>query len=90
MVPSFQDWVTGLAFLPGSPTVVSGCRAGFLKLWSADTCALMGEMKAHNSPINAIAVNSSHIFSGDNEGSIAFWRVRSNFDKSPDSGDSTS
>jgi hypothetical protein len=47
-------------------------------------------MKAHNSPINGIAVNSNHIFSGDNEGSIAMWRVRSNFDKSPDSGGDSS
>ncbi len=69
---------------------MSGCRAGFLKLWSTETCQLVGEMKAHNSPINGIAVNSQHIFTGDNEGSIAMWRVRSNFDKSPDSGGDSS
>ena len=80
-----KDWICGLSFLPGAQTVVSGCRAGYLKLWNAESCALIGEMKAHNSPINSIAVNSSHIFTGDNEGSIGLWRVRSNFDKSPDS-----
>ena len=28
-----KDWITGLSFLPGSQTVVSGCRSGILKLW---------------------------------------------------------
>lgn len=31
-------------------------------MWSESTCALLGEMKAHDSPINAIATNSTHVF----------------------------
>jgi hypothetical protein len=42
-------------------------------------------MKAHNSTINHITTNSSHIFSASNDGSIGMWRVRSTHDKSPDS-----
>ncbi len=85
-----KDWICGLGFLPGQPgsrqVLVSGCRAGYLKLWSADdSCAPLGEMKAHNSTINAIATNSTHVFTASNDGSIGLWRVRANFDRSPDS-----
>ena len=46
---------------------------------------MVGEMKAHNSTINTITTNNSHVFTGSNDGSIGIWRVRNNFDKSPDS-----
>ena len=49
-----KDWICGLCFLPGGHTVISGCRAGYIKLWSTETCNLVGEMKAHNSTINTI------------------------------------
>ncbi|XP_040567883.2 LOW QUALITY PROTEIN: kinesin-like protein KIF21A [Lepeophtheirus salmonis] len=80
-----KDWICGLAFLPDSPIVVSGCRAGILKLWSADSLSLIGEMKAHNSTINTITTNNQHVFTGSNDGSIGVWRIRNNYDKSPDS-----
>ena len=62
-----------------------GCRAGYIKLWSVESCALQGEMKAHNSTINTITTNNNHVFTGSNDGSIGMWRVRNHFDKSPDS-----
>ena len=80
-----KDWICGLTYLPGGNIVVSGCRAGTIKLWSAETCNLVGEMKAHNSTINTIATNYSHIFTASNDGSIGMWRPRSNYDRSPDS-----
>ena len=80
-----KDWICGLTFLPNSSIVVSGCRAGIIKLWSAESCNLIGEMKAHNSTINTIATNYSHIFTASNDGSIGMWRLRSNYDRSPDS-----
>eukprot|EP00095_Tigriopus_kingsejongensis_P007989 maker-scaffold269_size230758-snap-gene-0.23 protein:Tk07989 transcript:maker-scaffold269_size230758-snap-gene-0.23-mRNA-1 annotation:"kinesin-like protein kif21a-like" len=80
-----KDWICGLSFLPGAQVVVSGCRAGYLKLWSVDTCALIGETKAHNSTINTICTNDGLIFTGSNDGSIGLWRSRTTFDKSPDS-----
>ena len=82
---SHKDWICGLTYLPGGNVVVSGCRSGTIKLWSADSCALLGEMKAHNSTINTIATNYSHIFTASNDGSIGMWRPRSNYDRSPDS-----
>jgi WD40 repeat protein len=80
-----KDWICGLAFLPGGNTLISGCRAGHLRLWDATSCAQTGEMKAHNSTINAIAVNNSLVFTGSNDGSVGLWRVRRDFDRSPDS-----
>jgi len=80
-----KDWVCGLSFLHGLNLVISGCRGGIIKLWSTESCALVGEMKAHNSTINTITTNSSHIFTASNDGHIGMWRVRQTFDKSPDS-----
>ena len=80
-----KDWICGLAHLPGGQVLVSGCRAGVIKLWSTETCMPVGEMKAHNSTINTIATNYSHIFTASNDGSIGMWRPRSNYDRSPDS-----
>ena len=52
---------------------------------SVETCARVGEMKAHNSTINTVAVNNSHIFTGSNDGSVGMWRIRNNYDRSPES-----
>jgi len=86
-----KDWICGLAFLPGDKTIVSGCRAGYIKLWSADSCMPVGEMKAHNSTINTIATNNAHVFTGSNDGSIGMWKIRNpeNYDKSPDTSESS-
>merc|ERR1711971_1035632 len=77
-----KEWICGLTFLPGGHIVISGCRGGDIKLWDTATCQLVGHMKAHNSTINHITTNSSHIFSASNDGSIGMWRVRSTHDKS--------
>lgn len=57
-----KDWVCALGLVPGAPVLLSGCRGGALKLWNVDTFAPIGEMKGHDSPINAICTNSSQIF----------------------------
>uniref|UniRef100_A0A8C3JZH3 Kinesin family member 21A n=1 Tax=Calidris pygmaea TaxID=425635 RepID=A0A8C3JZH3_9CHAR len=57
-----KDWVCALGLVPGAPVLLSGCRGGTLKLWNVDTFAPIGEMKGHDSPINAICTNSSQIF----------------------------
>ena len=57
-----KDWICTMQFMPNSNTLLSGCRAGYLKLWNVDTCAQIAEIQAHRSPINAIATNSTCIF----------------------------
>uniref|UniRef100_A0A4W5Q392 Kinesin family member 21A n=1 Tax=Hucho hucho TaxID=62062 RepID=A0A4W5Q392_9TELE len=57
-----RDWVCALGVVPGSPALLSGCRGGVLKLWHADTLGALGELKGHESPINGISTNSSHLF----------------------------
>uniref|UniRef100_A0A8C6YIF4 Kinesin family member 21A n=1 Tax=Naja naja TaxID=35670 RepID=A0A8C6YIF4_NAJNA len=57
-----KDWVCALGVVPDSSVLLSGCRGGILKLWSGDTFAPISELKGHDSPINAICSNSSHIF----------------------------
>ncbi|XP_072159948.1 kinesin-like protein KIF21A isoform X3 [Bemisia tabaci] len=70
-----KDWVCGLAYVPNQPLLMSVCRSGSLKLWSSDTCSLLGEMKAHESSINAIATNSSLVFTAANDTTIGIWRL---------------
>lgn len=57
-----RDWVCALGVVPGSPALLSGCRGGVLKLWHTDTLGTLGELKGHESPINCISTNSSHLF----------------------------
>uniref|UniRef100_A0A8B9GD00 Kinesin family member 21B n=1 Tax=Amazona collaria TaxID=241587 RepID=A0A8B9GD00_9PSIT len=57
-----KDWVCALAFIPGRPMVLSACRGGMIKVWNVDTFTPVGEIKGHDSPINAICTNSKHIF----------------------------
>uniref|UniRef100_A0A3B3YLC0 Kinesin motor domain-containing protein n=1 Tax=Poecilia mexicana TaxID=48701 RepID=A0A3B3YLC0_9TELE len=57
-----RDWVCALGIVPSSPALLSGCRGGVLKLWHTDTLGPLGELKGHESPINSIAANSSHLF----------------------------
>ncbi len=86
-----KDWICGLSFMPGGQTLVSGCRAGYLKLWNARTCAQIGggETKAHNSTINAIdVIDAGLVFTASNDGSIGMWRVRPNFEESASPHDS--
>ncbi|XP_069905740.1 kinesin-like protein KIF21A isoform X9 [Oryctolagus cuniculus] len=71
-----KDWVCALGVVPGHPVLLSGCRGGVLKLWNVDTFAPVGEMKGHDSPINAICVNSTHIFTAADDRTVRIWKAR--------------
>lgn len=60
-----RDWIQGLCLLPNSGPaqyLLSGCRAGTLKLWNADDCAQLGDAQAHTSAINAVRTNGNLVF----------------------------
>ncbi|XP_016007191.2 kinesin-like protein KIF21A isoform X12 [Rousettus aegyptiacus] len=71
-----KDWVCALGVVPGHPVLLSGCRGGILKLWNMDTFVPVGEMKGHESPINAICVNSTHIFTAADDRTVRIWKAR--------------
>ncbi|XP_058883170.1 kinesin-like protein KIF21A isoform X12 [Acipenser ruthenus] len=75
-----RDWVCALGVVPGCPALLSGCRGGVLKLWHVDTFSSLGEMKGHDSPINAISTNSSNIFTASDDHTVKIWRARGNLD----------
>ncbi|XP_046388282.1 kinesin-like protein KIF21A isoform X3 [Ischnura elegans] len=81
-----KDWVCGLTFMPGGggQMLLSGCRSGVVRLWSSETCHLLGEMQAHSSPINALATNASHVFTACNLGTVGIWKSRGRYDLSPE------
>ncbi|XP_032380168.1 kinesin-like protein KIF21A isoform X6 [Etheostoma spectabile] len=75
-----RDWVCALGVVPGSPALLSGCRGGVLKLWHTDTLGTLGELKGHESPINGIATNSSHLFTASDDRTVKIWRARGGLD----------
>ncbi|XP_043302738.1 kinesin-like protein KIF21A isoform X6 [Cervus elaphus] len=71
-----KDWVCALEVVPGHPVLLSGCRGGILKLWNIDTFVPVGEMRGHESPINAICANSTHIFTAADDRTVRIWKTR--------------
>uniref|UniRef100_A0A8C5I477 Kinesin motor domain-containing protein n=1 Tax=Gouania willdenowi TaxID=441366 RepID=A0A8C5I477_GOUWI len=57
-----KDWVCALAYVPGRPMLLSACRGGMLKVWNMENFTPIGEVRAHDCPINAICTNSKQIF----------------------------
>lgn len=64
-----KDWITAMATLPPSsssggqhPQLLTSCRGGLLKMWNTETMQNIGELKAHTTPINAIASNGECVF----------------------------
>ncbi|XP_023586115.1 kinesin-like protein KIF21B [Trichechus manatus latirostris] len=71
-----KDWVCALAFVPGRPMLLSACRAGVIKVWNVENFTPIGEIKGHDSPINAICTNTKHIFTASSDLTVKFWSVR--------------
>ncbi|KAK3536928.1 hypothetical protein QTP86_027059, partial [Hemibagrus guttatus] len=71
-----KDWVCALAYVPGRPMLLSACRAGMLKVWNVDNFTPIGEIKGHDSPINAICTNSKQIFTASSDRTVKIWNLR--------------
>ncbi|XP_073799503.1 kinesin-like protein KIF21A isoform X6 [Danio rerio] len=82
-----RDWVCALGVVPASAILLSGCRAGVLKLWHTDTLSPLGEIRGHESPINSISTNSTHLFTAADDRTVKIWRARGSLDGSADVGD---
>ncbi|XP_063783162.1 kinesin-like protein KIF21A isoform X2 [Pseudophryne corroboree] len=85
-----KDWVCALGIVPSCPVVLSGCRGGILKLWNVDTFMPIGEVKAHDSPINAICTNSNNIFTAADDQTVRIWKAHGSLDgQISDAGDTS-
>ncbi|XP_027745936.1 kinesin-like protein KIF21A isoform X1 [Empidonax traillii] len=85
-----KDWVCALGLIPDAPVLLSGCRGGILKLWNVDPFTPIGEMKGHDSPINAICTNSSQIFTAADDRTVRIWKARNIIDgQISDTGDAS-
>ncbi|XP_067913305.1 kinesin-like protein KIF21B isoform X1 [Heterodontus francisci] len=71
-----KDWVCALAFVPGRALLLSGCRGGMLKVWNIDNFTPLGEIRGHDSPINAICTNSSRIFTASSDCTVKTWNSK--------------
>ncbi|XP_073669362.1 kinesin-like protein KIF21A isoform X2 [Paramisgurnus dabryanus] len=84
-----RDWVCALGIVPASPILLSGCRGGVLKLWHTDTLSPLGEIRGHESPINGISTNSTHLFTASDDRTVKIWRSRGGLDSGTDVTDTT-
>uniref|UniRef100_V9K7W8 Kinesin-like protein KIF21A n=1 Tax=Callorhinchus milii TaxID=7868 RepID=V9K7W8_CALMI len=75
-----KDWVCALGIVPGHQILLSGCRGGILKVWKVDSFSPLGEMRGHDSPINAICTNSTHSFTASDDQTVRIWRARRSTD----------
>ncbi|XP_030221090.1 kinesin-like protein KIF21A isoform X2 [Gadus morhua] len=82
-----RDWVCALGLVPGTAALLSGCRGGVLKLWHTDTLGPLGELRGHESPINGISTNSSHLFTASDDRTVKIWRARGGLDSTADAAD---
>uniref|UniRef100_A0A3B3QU17 Kinesin family member 21B n=1 Tax=Paramormyrops kingsleyae TaxID=1676925 RepID=A0A3B3QU17_9TELE len=71
-----KDWVCALAYVPGRPMLLSACRGGMMKVWNVDNFTPIGEIKGHDSPINAICTNSKQIFTASSDMSVKIWLAK--------------
>uniref|UniRef100_A0AAR2KUA2 Kinesin motor domain-containing protein n=1 Tax=Pygocentrus nattereri TaxID=42514 RepID=A0AAR2KUA2_PYGNA len=75
-----SDWVSALAVMPSSRVLLSACRGGLLKLWHSDTLRPLGELKGHDSAINSISINSTHLFTASEDHTVRIWQVKGSLD----------
>ncbi|KAK9529261.1 hypothetical protein VZT92_013368 [Zoarces viviparus] len=68
-----KDWVCALAYVPGRPMLLSACRGGVLKVWNVENFTPIGEVRGHESPINAICTNSRQIFTASSDKTVKIW-----------------
>ncbi|XP_053321337.1 kinesin-like protein KIF21A isoform X4 [Spea bombifrons] len=85
-----KDWVCALGVVPNFPVILSGCRGGILKLWNVDTLLPIGDLKGHDSPINAICTNSTHIFTASDDQTVRIWKANGLLDGQLSDGGDTS
>jgi kinesin family protein 4/21/27 len=71
-----SHWVTAMMKLPRLNVLVSGCRSGVIKLWTAQNCQQLGETSAHKFPINAISTCNGHILTASSDRTVKVWKVK--------------
>ncbi|KAM9328067.1 kinesin-like protein KIF21A isoform 2-T2 [Pholidichthys leucotaenia] len=75
-VSAQADWVSALGVVPGSSVLLSGCRGGLLRLWHTDSLTPLGEVQGHDSPINGLATNSTHLFTASDDRTVKIWEAK--------------
>ncbi|OON22728.1 kinesin motor domain protein, partial [Opisthorchis viverrini] len=78
LAQAHKDWIEGLAITTDGMNLVSGCRAGTLKLWNVEDCTCLGEVpNAHDGAINAIRTHGDRIFTAGSEKrcQLRIWRI---------------
>ncbi|XP_049329620.1 kinesin-like protein KIF21A isoform X9 [Astyanax mexicanus] len=75
-----SDWMSALTVVPGSRVLLTACRGGLLKLWNSDTLRPLGELRGHDSGVNSISTNSTHLFTASEDRTVRIWQVKGSLD----------
>ena len=69
------DWVSSVAFSPNGVQIVSGSRDDTVRLFNADTGALLGVIGGHDDDVTAVTMtpDGAVIASGGRDGYIKLW-----------------
>uniref|UniRef100_A0AAY4BRN6 F-box and WD repeat domain containing 10 n=1 Tax=Denticeps clupeoides TaxID=299321 RepID=A0AAY4BRN6_9TELE len=62
-------------------TVVSGCSAGQVKMWSLETASLLKLVGGHQGPVRCVALDQWHILTGGSDGLAVAWSRNCRFKK---------
>ncbi|XP_015926246.1 kinesin-like protein KIF21A [Parasteatoda tepidariorum] len=71
-----NDCICAVNVLQDRNEFVTGCKSGFLKLWSTGSFRKFEEIRGHQSSINSISSNSSLVFTASNDCKIGVWKLR--------------
>ncbi|KAK4470605.1 hypothetical protein MN116_006143, partial [Schistosoma mekongi] len=78
LAQAHKDWIQGMAITYDGVRLVSGCRAGTLKLWKVEDCTCLGEINnAHEGAINCVRTYEDRVFTAGNDKDIRFWKFTS-------------
>uniref|UniRef100_W5KDA7 Kinesin family member 21A n=1 Tax=Astyanax mexicanus TaxID=7994 RepID=W5KDA7_ASTMX len=75
-----SDWMSALTVVPRSRVLLTACRGGLLKLWNSDTLRPLGELRGHDSGVNSISTNSTHLFTASEDRTVRIWQVKGSLD----------
>src|SRR5258706_604356 len=73
------DYVTSMTYSPNGACVATGSEDGTIRLWDAESCAVVGEpLTGHTDSVSSIAhsPNECHIISGSYDCTIRIWDAK--------------
>lgn len=74
----FDSFITGLAFHPKRPWILSSLHAGAIQLWDYRACTLIDKFEEHEGPVRGIDFHKNQplFVSGGDDYKIKVWNYK--------------